>query len=47
MKIPITCENCDVRDLNPVWCGYYDRFCEKYDDTEISTDRAKEQDERN
>lgn len=32
MKIPVMCENCDVRILNPVWCGYYDKYCECYEE---------------
>lgn len=35
MKTPVTCENCPVRELLPVWCGYYDRYCEASEDAEI------------
>lgn len=39
MKIPVTCRNCDVRERNPFWCGYYDRYCECYEENKESVGR--------
>lgn len=41
MKIPVNCDNCDVRDKNPYWCGYYDKYCENYEE---ETDHKKRYD---